>query len=684
MRCTKISLILAAALSIGASPILAQAEDSETYDDDYRAGDYGRVLFEENGGAIVRAIANDVTDGDDQLTPNAAIFPGDTVRTGSRQRVEIQLSGGTLVRVDRGTDLAFLSLPNPSAQVADNSILKLSSGSLQLAARVKNRDEFRIDSPAASVYLLGDGDFRVEVGSDGTTRVQSRRGVAEVVGEGGSVLVRGGTRTTVVPGAVPDDPRTFHTFASDDFDNWIAGREEGERIRERAAVAGDTEAYEELPVETRPYYRELSSYGRWVAVPTYGYVWYPFDSGPGWRPYLAGRWSYGSRGYFWVSSEPWGWAPYHYGRWTWVGGYGWCWIPGSVFGGAWVSWSWSPSYVGWCPLDYWNRPAFHGTIRHGYYDPDCWTFVGYAHIAHGDYRRYAVPVDRIGSALAGAAVVTRPPRASPRAIALDPSARQRAFREAAEDRRSRLAEVTTGSAAPTRSFSDVERRIVRPRTRTNSPPPSEGGPETGRSGARPAVRTRTVAPSAGIQAPASGTPFPRRITQPPRDVPPGREATAPAQAPLPGGRRAVVRRGLTDSPTAPREESVVEPSPPAGAPARRDPRFAWTKEPPKPRDAEDRVRQMYRRGAGPRIPREQIVEVPAPPGGERVAQPEPGSPAPDRANPRLEPRSAGRVASPRPTEARPPAQPQRQARSGNSTSGVAGSRERKDREGKKK
>ena len=46
-----------------------------------------------------------------------------------------------------------------------------------LVPRLDGVEKFRIDTPAASVYLLGDGDFRVEV-DGGKTEIFSRRGVA--------------------------------------------------------------------------------------------------------------------------------------------------------------------------------------------------------------------------------------------------------------------------------------------------------------------------------------------------------------------------------------------------------------------------------------------------------------------------------------------------------------------------
>jgi hypothetical protein len=126
---------------------------------------------------------------------------------------------------------------------------------------------------------------------------------------------------------------------------------------------------------------ELEQYGDWRTYGSYGNVWVP-NVYAGWRPYNDGRWVYAPGGWFWVSYEPWGWAPYHYGRWGWAIDFGWYWIPGYTFGPSWVSWYDYGGYVGWCPLNYYNRPIYNNW---NYYNPiqkpktidvaNSWTFV---------------------------------------------------------------------------------------------------------------------------------------------------------------------------------------------------------------------------------------------------------------------------------------------------------------------
>jgi hypothetical protein len=99
----------------------------------------------------------------------------------------------------------------------------------------------------------------------------------------------------------------------------------------------------------------LDPYGTWSDDPNYGTVWVPSPSivGPDFTPYVsAGHWVYDTD-YVWVSDYDWGWAPFHYGRWVYSPGFGWEWVPGRVYAGAWVSWRYGVddwAYVGWAPL----------------------------------------------------------------------------------------------------------------------------------------------------------------------------------------------------------------------------------------------------------------------------------------------------------------------------------------------
>ena len=452
-------------------PIYGEEWDQpENFSDEYQSGDYGRILSADQGGRVIHENPEPTEPPEESVSRNAPVFPGDRILTAAHQRVEVELAGGSLVRLDDGTELLFQALPDPYAGYRDNTILNLTAGSLQIRTMDLGEDTFRVDTPSASIYLLGDGEFRIDLLSSGETVVRSRRGVAEMSGDGGSVLVRSGMESVAYAGAYPTEPASYSTSAADSFDRWVRSRDESLRARAGAGNNPDYDdevVYESLPTEVQPYYRELSGNGRWTYANDYGWVWYPSEVEVGWRPYLAGHWSYGPRGYFWVSNENWGWAPYHYGRWDHLAGYGWCWIPGRVFGGAWVSWSWGSAYVGWAPLNYWNRPVFYGPRYGDYYCGGSWTFIGYNHFHNNNYYSYHVGAGQAYRDGHRGAIVTRPPRVGPRELARDGGSRDRAVRYARDNDLNRgdrgLRERDGTAVRPTttaRRFRDTENRVL--------------------------------------------------------------------------------------------------------------------------------------------------------------------------------------------------------------------------------
>ncbi len=106
-----------------------------------------------------------------------------------------------------------------------------------------------------------------------------------------------------------------------------------------------------LSPEYRLFYDALGDYGDWPLIEPFGYVFRPYVSVTGWRPYQYGYWAPSDvYGWVWISAEPFGWATYHYGDWLYDRYQGWVWVPGLDWGPAWVSWEQTPDYIGWAPL----------------------------------------------------------------------------------------------------------------------------------------------------------------------------------------------------------------------------------------------------------------------------------------------------------------------------------------------
>ena len=116
-------------------------------------------------------------------------------------------------------------------------------------------------------------------------------------------------------------------------------------------LGATTAQAQSVNVSFQLFFDQLEPHGVWVRHARYNYVFCPTGVDAAWRPYSHGRWLYiQDRGWYFASDEPFAWATYHYGRWFADQELGWCWVPGTKWAPAWVSWRRSDTIVGWAPL----------------------------------------------------------------------------------------------------------------------------------------------------------------------------------------------------------------------------------------------------------------------------------------------------------------------------------------------
>ncbi|HEY7114804.1 MAG TPA: DUF6600 domain-containing protein [Thermoanaerobaculia bacterium] len=325
----------------------AAAVDSQQGPDDIRQT-VARLSVIDGEVSYARGDAPDDWQGADRNVP---VTLGDRLYTGARGRAELEVHGGSIVRIGSNTDLAVLNMTDDTKQFA----VKSGVASIYLP-RLDGDDVYEIDTPNTAITLEKPGDYRVDIDADGNTRVTVRQGQANVAAGGGSLPLASGDALRVWG---TDDPQyaSVAVDAADGWDRWVTERQSGiERAVSRQYVSPEISGAS-----------DLDQYGRWETIPTYGRVWAPTVA-VGWEPYRVGRWIWQDPwGWTWVSTEPWGWAPYHYGRWVFSTSR-WWWVPvaGPVrtvtyspalvaFVGGGPGWSASFStggagYVGWFPL----------------------------------------------------------------------------------------------------------------------------------------------------------------------------------------------------------------------------------------------------------------------------------------------------------------------------------------------
>src|SRR2546426_11106453 len=172
----------------------------------------------------------------------------------------MEISAGSSLWPDRRPRLTVRNLADIDNRYESTNLLALEGGAVRIEApdsENKNKT-FRVDTEAGSVYLLSGGSFRIET-DEGVVTLYSFRGVAELSGDGGSVLVRSGERGSVQPGRAPSEPRPVSTARLGDFERFCEDRL-GAYLRHDRNEPVD-EIVEEGPYEGHPYVSELSSYG---------------------------------------------------------------------------------------------------------------------------------------------------------------------------------------------------------------------------------------------------------------------------------------------------------------------------------------------------------------------------------------------------------------------------------------
>lgn len=376
---------------------------------------------------------------------NTPVLSGDRIITGAASRAEVVLASGNVVRIDAKSELRFDRMSRTYESDDDRDLLYLPHG--DAAAEIRNPQAgeraFRLDTDDATIVVTRRGGIRVDAGRRGT-EVYVLAGEAEVAGRGGSVVLREGeyafvSGTDEIEVGNADLPR-------DPFTRFVDERENRRAPREAATWVSSDYDYESSLAG-------FDENGSWVFVSSSGQLgWRPAVSAD-WRPYSLGYWRWTPCGLTWVSYEPWGWLPYHFGTWCFDAREGWVWMPGSVYAPAWVYWSYTPTWVGWCPIGYYSHdghrsprtsaeggggsrfPHLRGRVDLTRVDPRGWNYAPASRIGkHLDPSRDITRGERLPLRPGDTAIVSTAPLRTNRGAAA-PAAVRDAIRRVAEGAR---------------------------------------------------------------------------------------------------------------------------------------------------------------------------------------------------------------------------------------------------------
>ena len=246
---------------------------------------------------------------------NVPLAPGDTLYAGPGGTIEVQIGAAAFVRVTAGTQLG---LDNQDANYLQ---FRVTAGHAALDLRqLAPGMTVELDTPNVTFSVAPGGYYHADVDESSTTFAVYNGGNASMTVAGGAASVMTANQQVVIRGTDTPEVAAGPAPALTAWDRW--GFERTESLARPASVHY---------VPTAMYGTEaLDQFGTWRTVETYGAVWVPAGTPPGWVPYSTGRWIWDPRfGWTWLDDAAWGWAPYHYGRWVFVDGY-WAWAPGPV------------------------------------------------------------------------------------------------------------------------------------------------------------------------------------------------------------------------------------------------------------------------------------------------------------------------------------------------------------------
>ncbi len=315
---------------------------------------------------------------------NLPLAPGDTIRT-SERRCEIQFDTGTVIRIDRNSELKIETILAQSLSSNNQltNLLLLKGQVYVMYKRYVRKEIFQIITPTTAVKLNHNSVALIESMADGSTDI--------FLSEGKGYALYGANENSIKRETIKKSQKIMvtpnHQIVAgqyeeiEDFEAW------NEKLNREFLEFHEGKSVIPMPIQKLSrgvyYFAQKYSnlYGEWLWDRYCGYVWRPFLNDQyypwgGWMPYYQGRWTSLQGQLFWVPSEPWGWVPYHLGIWMWNKKKGWLWIPGSVFAPAWVDWSFCRGYFCWRPwsiMDWYG----YGVARDGY-------FPYFAHLIHPD------------------------------------------------------------------------------------------------------------------------------------------------------------------------------------------------------------------------------------------------------------------------------------------------------------
>jgi len=301
---------------------------------------HARVSYD-GGGTLVRGL----DDGDwSHAAVNSMILPGDALWADQGTWTEIEMEGGSFLRLADGSRGELVTLP-------PDGTIRAWTGSFYLHRVARSTGGVIVETPACVIQVEQGTVVRIDVVGEGNTTISVQSGQVRVSTDpGGSKLVGSSYRCYVDVGRLPSQPILFDRYAEDSFDRWNRDRVAYLEVGETALPSSISFTNATLGVS------DLSASGEWVVIDQRTY-WRPTVV-VDYTPYRYGAWTFVPQvGHVWVGNYPFEYVTGHYGRWTYRTPYGWVWSYDPVWSPAWVATVRCGSRYVWTPIDYDYRPV---------------------------------------------------------------------------------------------------------------------------------------------------------------------------------------------------------------------------------------------------------------------------------------------------------------------------------------
>lgn len=280
-------------------------------------------IFRSNQDEAIRAVVN------------YPLTSGDVIYTNSSGRCELQFNNGTIMRMDKHTELQISTLLSPMLTSRKKiTTLHLNKGQLYSMNQVYEREIFQIITPVASIKMPSRSTNIISVGPDGDTRIQVRRGRVDVLYEdknrsqlqkklaaGRDYWIKKDNRLTTEASGLDNEFVSWNHRVNQNFKKLHYGKSNVPPV-----------IYRRSPGIVHFAEKFSTHFGNWEYNDLFGYVWKPADFVfHGKRPFYDANYVAINGELVLVPNQAWGWAPAHLGTWFWSKTYGWIWIPGDAF-----------------------------------------------------------------------------------------------------------------------------------------------------------------------------------------------------------------------------------------------------------------------------------------------------------------------------------------------------------------